>query len=156
MQGSPLVSDDFKLLMLLHQTRHATYRVLDKASRQLGITLLQAVVLVMIENSSATITPAELSRQMYREHTTVSALVRRMEKKGLVRLVKDLDRKNLIRVEMTEQGRQLYSTVIQGIGTRELASSLSEEEQQQLRSYLRRLRTKAFALLKTDLKPVFP
>ena len=154
MQNALSISEDFKLVFLLHQARHATYRFLDKDASQFGITLLQAVVLVMIENSSAPVTPAELSRQMFRRHNTVAALVRRMENKGLVILHKDLHKKNMIRVEITEKGRQIYSKLIIGDAPHELMSCLSEEEREQLRSCLKRLRNRAFELLRPGFKPI--
>ena len=53
-------------------------------------------------------TPAALSRHIIRQPHTVSALVDRMARRGLVKKVKDLDRKNLVRVVMTEKGKKTY------------------------------------------------
>jgi len=79
-----------------------------------------------------------------------------MEREGLVRKVKDLDRKNLVRVAITEKGHQVYrqSTKIESI--RKVLSSLSKEEQQQLMSYLETLRDKALEELGVKSKPPFP
>lgn len=69
-----------------------------------------------------------------------------MEKAGLVKRVKDLDRKNQIRVAVTEKGRRAYNQA--GRQTiHQTFSCLSEEERKQLRSYLDRLLDKAIEVL---------
>ena len=44
------------------------------------------------------VTPAEISRRLLRESHSISQILNRMENKGLVRWVKDLERKNLVRL----------------------------------------------------------
>ena len=66
-----------------------------------------------------------------------------MEKQGLVRKVKDLDRKNLVRVVLTEKGREAYYHSTKRESIHQIMSFLSEEERQQLRHCLQTLRDKA-------------
>jgi len=78
-----------------------------------------------------------------------------MEKEGLIRKVKDLDRKNLIRVVVTEKGQRAYEQSTKREVIHRIMSSLSEEERQQLSSCLQKLRSKALAEFDME-RPPFP
>ena len=71
------------------------------------------------------------------------SILSRMEKQGLVKKVKDLDRKNLVRVCLTDKGRQVYHEAVKRETIVKILSCLSETEGQQLASSLKRLRDKA-------------
>ena len=79
-----------------------------------------------------------------------------MERKGLVRKVKDLRRKNLVRVVLTEKGHKAYKRAIKRELVHRVLSVLSEEEHQQLRACLQKLRDKAFEEIGVAYKPPFP
>lgn len=66
-----------------------------------------------------------------------------MEKDGLIRKRKDLERKNLIRVEITEKGEEAYQRSIAMKVIPGILSCLSQKEHDSLRAYARRLRNKA-------------
>jgi DNA-binding MarR family transcriptional regulator len=78
-----------------------------------------------------------------------------MEKQGLVRRVKDLSRKNMVRVELTEKGHEACNRSAKRESMYKILSSLSDEERQQLCLYLRKLRDKALRLIQKK-KPLFP
>jgi len=63
------------------------------------------------------------------------------------------DRKNLVRVSITEKGQQAYDKSTRRKPIYKIISSLSEEERQQLRSCLEKLRNKAFKELIVEYKP---
>ena len=150
------VDQDYNLWVLLQQVGHAAFKVRQKELNQHGISNIQAMVLFVIQAIGNKATPAEISRWVFREPHSISELLNRMKKEGLVRKVKDLERKNLVRVVITEKGQQVYrqSTKIESI--RRVISSLSEEERQQLRSCLETLRDRALKELGVDRKPPFP
>jgi DNA-binding MarR family transcriptional regulator len=79
-----------------------------------------------------------------------------MEKEGLVRKTKDLERKNLIRVSLTEKGQQAYYQSSRLESVHRIMSSLSEEERQQLSSCLETLRDRALKELGMEQRPPFP
>ena len=70
-----------------------------------------------------------------------------MEKEGLVKKVNDLDRKNLVRVELTVRGQKVYNHAFKRAVIHRIMSSLSEEEGQQLSSCLEKLRSSTFSEL---------
>jgi DNA-binding MarR family transcriptional regulator len=149
---SPM-DEDYNLWVLLHQTTDAVLRARQKELDQFGISVIEVGVLVVIQTIGEKATPSEISRRIFREPHSVSALLNRMEKKGLVKKTQDLDRKNLVRVSITEKGRQAYDKSTRRKSIYRVISSLSEEERQQLRSFLEKLRTKAFKELTVEYKP---
>jgi len=101
-------------------------------------------------------TPADISRFILREPHSVGALLRRMQKEGLVNLNKDTDRRNMIRVVMTENGQETYNKISSRESIRHIMSCLSEEEIKQMISYMRRIRDTAIKEARIDHEPAFP
>ena len=150
------VDEEYSLWVLLSQAADATAKARQKELDRYGISTVEAAVLFTIQAIGDTATPAEISRWLLRESHTVSELLSRMEKDGLVSKTKDLDRKNLVRVTITEKGREAYDHSTKWNSVRRLMSSLSEGERRQLRSYLERVRDRALKELRRDYTPPFP
>lgn len=132
-----------KTWMMLLNTSHIVLKAREKELRQYGISAVKSVVLVLIQPGENTVTPADLSRQILRDAHTVSELLTRMEKDGLIKRVKDLPRKNQIRIVLTSKGQEAYHKSIKRESIHDIMSVLSAEEQQQFRSYLKRIRARA-------------
>jgi DNA-binding MarR family transcriptional regulator len=66
-----------------------------------------------------------------------------MARRGLVKKVKDLDRKNLVRVVMTEKGKKTYDLSTKRGPIHRIMSSLEEEEKKAFRDSLEKLLIKA-------------
>ena len=135
---------DYNRWILLAQTRDAIFKARWKELSRYDISARQAAVLVAIQAVGDKATPAEISRWVFRKAHSISELLSRIEKAGLVRKVKDLDRKNQVRVVLTEKGRETYHhQSTNTVSIRKIMSLLSEEDRQQLRSCLQVLRDKA-------------
>ena len=147
MKKNPLIDEDVRLLTALHHTTIAIIRAREKELSQYGLTYMQVAVLFTIQAVGDKTTPAEISRRLFREPHSVSGLVSRMEKAGLVKKDKDLDRKNLIRVTMTDKGKEAYTQSTKKDSIRRIMSSLSKEERKLLKSYLKTLQKKALSEL---------
>lgn len=156
MENRLLADKDLNLWALLRLTERAIFKAREKELAQYGITVEQAAVCFYVRIIGNNATPAELSRWMLREPHTISGILDRMEKKGMVRKVKDLDRKNQVRVVLTEKGKQAYDQSTKREAIHQIVSSLSEEERKQLRSCLNTLRDKALKELGIFNKPPFP
>jgi DNA-binding MarR family transcriptional regulator len=149
------VDGNYELWVLLAQTREAMLKSRQKELGQYNISPRQNAVLLFLQVAGDKATPAEISRGLFRESHTISEILSRMEKQGLLKRVKDLTRKNLVRVELTEQGRETCNRSTRRESIHKILSVLSSEERQQLELYLRRLRDKALQLIKKK-KPLFP
>jgi len=157
MQDFSSADEDYNLWVLLSQAADAMLRARQKELDRYGISAVQAAALFIIQAIGDRATPAEITRWLLREPHTITELLNRMENEGLVTKTKDLERKNLVRVSITDKGHQAYQQSTKRKSIHKVMSSLSEEERQQLRSYLERLRNKALGELTTERsKPPFP
>jgi len=147
---------DFRLWTLLTRTRDAIFKARARELNTGGISSIQAGALFAIRVLGNEATPAELSRWLLREPHSVSGLISRMEAEGLIKKVKDLPRKNMVRVELTEKGQQAYEHSTKRASINRIMSSLSEKKKQQLSSYLETLRGKAHKELGNEFKPPWP
>ena len=138
---------DYNLWVLLNQTTEAILKARQKELDQYNISTIKAAALLVIETIGHKPTPTEISRRLLRRPHSVSGLLSRMEKQGLVRQVKDLDRKNLVRVELTEKGHEAYYQSTKRESICQIMSSLSKKKRQQLISSLQILRDKALKRL---------
>lgn len=134
---------DYELWVLLHQACDAMTRARENELKPFAISKMWAGVLFIVKAAKVPATPAEISRWLFREPHTVSGLLNRMEKEGLVRKVKDLERKNLIRVVITEKGEEAYCRSRKLKAIHKILSCLPQEERDNLRAYLETLRNKA-------------
>ena len=135
---------DYELYKGLQRTSNLAFKVRGKELSQHGISAMHAAVLDAIREIGREATPAEIARRLVREPHTISNLVTRMEKQGLVRKVNDLGRKNLVRVVMTQKGRNAYAKISKRDSTHNLMSGLADEESRQLMRYLRKIQAKAY------------
>lgn len=135
------------LMVLMAQARDAVMKARRKELTRYHISPCQSAVLYYIQAIGEKAAPAEISRGIFRESHSISEILGRMEKQGLLRRVKDLSRKNMVRVELTEKGFEACNHSEKRASIDKIFSALSKEERQQLRSYLERLRDKALRLI---------
>ncbi len=144
---------DFDLLVALSHTTNAIVRARERELHRYSITYMQAAVLFTIKAIGDQATPAEIARWLFREPHSVSGLLARMEKAGLIVKTKDLKRKNMVRVSLTKSGEQAYEQSIKRESIHQIMASLSKEERELLRSGLRVLRKKALQELGINRRP---
>jgi len=101
-------------------------------------------------------TPMQMAQWLFRKPHTISSILDRMEKEGLVIKHNDLKRRNLVRVSLTKKGREAYRHTAKRESIHDIMSCLSAAEIKQLRSYLDRLRDRALKELDITEKPPFP
>jgi DNA-binding MarR family transcriptional regulator len=145
-----------QLVGLLFQTRDLMVNIKRKELRKFGITIEESAVLIHIKKLGDKATPVELSRLLLRKHHSITGLLLRMEKKGLIVRNKDLKRKNMIRVSMTEKGEKLCQAAKKEDSLNRMIDVLSDEQKQELARYLNILRDESFDILKIEDKPPLP
>jgi len=141
--------------IMLDQAHAAIYADREKELRQYNLSTMKSAVLFCINQIGSEVTPAELSRWLLRRSHSVSGLLNRMEKDGLIKKTKDLHRKNLVRVTVTEKGKQAYKDSLKSVSIRRLMYCLSVEERKQLYSSLEKLRNMALQELGAP-RPPYP
>ncbi len=143
METNPARDQDYELWGLLDQAAHAMERAREDELRPIGLSMMHAAVLYIVKAGKGPVTPAQISRWLFREPHSVSGLLQRMEKQGLVKRAKDLERKNVVRVTLTEQGEEAYRRATEMKPILRVMSLLSPEERDSLRAYLKTVRDKA-------------
>jgi MarR family transcriptional regulator, organic hydroperoxide resistance regulator len=148
------------LWTLLHQATEAIGRAREKELAEHGIALRQVAALYvinhLIETKGEAVTPTELSQWLFRRPNTISSILDRMEREGLIHKGKDNQRRNLVRVSLTEKGKAAYRKSTQRESLHQVMSVLSTEEQDVLFGYLERLRDGALKYMGVDEKPPLP
>jgi len=139
----PSKDQDHALWYLIVYMRRSMYRAREKELFQLGLTPEQASVLFIVQGTGPRVTPADISRYLLREPHSVSGLLSRMEKDGLIKKVKDLERRNLVRVALTEKGEEALRQSSKRESIHRIMSGLSQEERRQVKTSLQKLWNKA-------------
>jgi len=141
----PFLDSDYNLYMLIYLTQAALFRARYYEIKEFGITSMELALLVIVEGLGESATPAEISRWMMRRRPTVSGLLDRMERNGLVIREGYDHNKKLKKVVMTEKGREALDLAkIKNIW-HTIMGSLSDEEYGQLWSLLEKLKDKALS-----------
>jgi len=148
------------LWTLLHQATEAIGRAREKELAEHGIALRQVAALYvinhLIETKGEPVTPTELSQWLFRRPNTISSILNRMEREGLINKGKDDQRRNLVRVSLTEKGQDAYQKSTQRESLHQVMGVLSTAEQDEFFGYLERLRDSALKYLGVDEKPPLP
>ena len=132
-----------ELWRLLAQTKNAILKARTRELLQYDVSATQARFLFVIQGLGDKATPTEIGQRLLQEPSSVSEFLSRLERNGLVKKVRDLNKKNMVRVVLTEKGLEIHYRTMKRESVHKIMSSLSDEECQQMRSYLLKLRRKA-------------
>ena len=153
MPKATAIDQDYNLWVLLHQVGDIIFYAREAELHEYNLPATQADVLFVIKAIGDKVTPAQISRMIFRQPHSVSGIIDRMAKAGLVKRTKDLHRKNLVRVVMTDKGEKAYKQALKKRkSVQKIMSSLSEAERQKLRSLLETLRNKGLKEIGIDPK----
>ncbi len=129
-----------------HQFKR-TYKLMQnvrqKEFRKLGISVIESAVINVVGSSNEGVTPAEISRQLIEQPHSISQLLKRMESKGLITRTNNLSRRNMIRVELTQKGREIFIADRKLNPLDPLISVLSDSEKAIVISFLKKIEGKA-------------
>ena len=118
------------------------------------MTQPQVRVLTMLSRENRPVTINELANWTLKEFNSVSTLINRMERKGLIKKVKKTgDLKTY--VTLTEKGSNLYHKQVTERSIRLIFEKLTSEEKKQLELTLKKLRDTTRDLLGMDYRPPF-
>ena len=100
---------DFALWILINVAREFVHDIRDKELKKNGISVRQAGILYAITHDLKDYAkPSDLARVSNRKPNSISPLIDRMERKGLIKKDKDLQKKNVIRITLTEKGKEAH------------------------------------------------
>lgn len=134
---------DYSLWYTIRRAHEAIHKVRKLELRPHKLSTIETGVLLVVNTAKKGITPAEISRQLLKDPHSISQLLRRMEKKGLLQNIKGIPKKNMIQVKLTQKGQEAYKLSMIGNKVSQIMSVLSEREKKQLVTSLDKLRERA-------------
>ncbi len=143
--------NDFKLWRLLDHTRFMIARSREMELARFGITPEQSHVLYILSTSGGSTTINEIVEITQRQHHSISTLINRMTKQGLVSKRKDPHDNRKYEVVITKKGQELYRRITQD-SIKNTFSCLPDEAKAQLRKHLKCLLIRAYEVLGKDIK----
>lgn len=136
-----------RLTVLLGQVNSALYRARQEELRPLGIPMMHSAVLWVLRVANTTVTPAEISRKIFRRHQSILELLSRMERQGYITVQRGPRKGGPVKVAMTGKGREAVDLAWEReMVVAEILSTLSEDERETFRVYLERIRDRASAV----------
>jgi len=138
--------------LLLHQTYNLVLKCEDQVFTKFGLNTEQHAVLMAIKYIDDPVTPTDVAQWLDRNTNSVSLIVERMVKAGLVRRIRDLRDRRSVRLVITSNGKDILdkATVAGWELTQEILSRLSEEEMRTLIRLLEAVREKSFKYLNPE------
>ena len=135
--------------ILLRQAYNLILRCEDRVFSEYGLTTEQHAVLMVIKHIDAPVRPTDVARWLDRSVNSVSMIVDRMVKAGLVRRVRDRkDRRTVILTITSKAEKAFVPATAAGWGLiQEILSPLSDEDRLTLIKLLEALRDKAYDYL---------
>jgi DNA-binding MarR family transcriptional regulator len=140
----------YRLFHLLRQTTDAVDKLRENELKKHNITPEQAGALICIRSLGDKATPAELSRWLFRERNSMTVLLNRMHKQGLISKRRNVKRKNLIKLSLTKKGHQVYKHAIELKTFKSIIDVMPEKKREQLWALLENIRLQVLAELKLD------
>ena len=145
--------------VLMGQAFEAACRALEVELVQYRMTVPQYNVLMLLDCCTVPLSPGQISSYVFREKHTVSTLLSRMEKAGLIEKTKDGDDDRVVKAQITPKGRLVLKKVMSPAMryARELMNTcFTEEEVKQWDRHLRKLRDHSLQELGQEIEPLPP
>jgi DNA-binding MarR family transcriptional regulator len=133
----------YNLSGMINQTGNLLKKSRNRQLSQYGLSSAWAAILFVAHAKRGKATPSDVSHWLGVEPHTISGLIGKMEKAGLLKKERDLLRKNRYRIVLTQKGEQAYKNTTDRAPIKRILSSLSKEQQSQLLSLLETIRDRA-------------
>jgi len=130
---------NFEQWLLVCKVGHSINLLRQRELTQHHIPVRQLHVLHLIKDLGPKATLSEVARQAERNDNVISRQTVVMEHDGWVKRIKDVPKSNTLRFEVTKKGLDLVNVTRQSKKIEKIFSSLSEEENKQLKSILNKI-----------------
>jgi len=148
--------EEYDLWILISRVYHVIAKLRKVELSKYSIAPTQSYILLIIKALGNQTTPTELSRYVYQERSSVSDILNRMEKQGLIVKTKKSGERKRVIVTITEKGEESLRLSRNRECLHKVMSSLTDEERQQLVSCLEILRDNAINELNIHEKQILP
>ena len=129
------------LILFMRTAERVQHKIFDVLEQKYSLSEGKLVVMIVLYQSSEPLAPSVLAAKADVTKATISAMLQRMVRDGLVSLVADAADKRGKLVALTKQGRDFMDEVLPGhfMRTAALVSDFSQEEQTLLVKLLAKL-----------------
>jgi len=134
---------DYELWTMIVDARDLIYDIRERELAEYGITVRQAGILFIVDRLGGNAKLSEIARVSNREPNSITTIVKRMERNGLIKKKRDSQKKNVIRVSLTEKGEKVLPLTSNRRSLHRIFASLSEEEITHMKLYFNKLISKA-------------
>jgi DNA-binding MarR family transcriptional regulator len=138
----PESDECFMLWILVAQNRDAILRARERDYARYGISNERRAVLYAIQNNGGHATPVEITRSLFRELHSVTEMLKRMEKDGLISRHKGSGRSK-VEVRLTAKGLDVFGQSLHNETDKRIFSVLTKSERERLASLLFKVRGSA-------------
>ena len=147
-----LNDNDYQLWIMLDHLRYMIFRARKIELTRCNITPQQAHILYILNRSGDSTTIDEMVEYTQHQHHSISTLINRMTKNGLVSKIKIPGKGRRLNIVITEKGQDLLKTMTRD-SLRKIFSCLLEEDKQEMIAHLCRLIVSAYRALGKEYKP---
>jgi len=128
MDLSYIKEQSFRIYLLLAFTRDSAKKVRSQELAGIDIYPEQASILMAIKHLGAQATPTEIGKLIPRDSQTISGILSRMEKRGLVKRVKKTKTTKATSIVLTEEGSEAAEKAACHGSILKLFQALTQEE----------------------------
>ncbi|RPJ62645.1 MAG: MarR family transcriptional regulator [Dehalococcoidia bacterium] len=141
---------------MLSQTTNIHAKAFDKAiaNSGTGITVMQWMTLSLLLSSPGSMSLTEIARFLPIEIHSVSALVEKLEARGLIKRIRSRNDRRVVNIYLTDAGLKVLQKVVPFTTafTMKATESLSKTQLVQLERIMRKIRDKGLEMLGQDPK----
>jgi DNA-binding MarR family transcriptional regulator len=135
----PVPDEYLRLFVLMAQTNDAILRAREREYARYGINNERRAVLYIIANNGGHAKPVDIAREIFRSLHSVTGLLERMERDGLVTRRQGSGRSRF-EVRLTESGRDVLKKSANSEIDKIVFSVLNKSERERLSLYLSKVR----------------
>ena len=132
----------FTLWVLIAQAKDALLAARQREYNRFHIKNERRAVLLSIHKYGGQATPAEIARFLFRKINSVSEMLKRMERQGLIKKYKTPGKSKVI-VKFTTKGHEVFNQSLTNQTDKRILSALTRPQRERLRSYLFTIRRQA-------------
>lgn len=142
-----------RLWLLLHRVHDVVTLCEESILREYGLTPEQFAVLVSVKSDGGSLRPVDLALMLERSPNSVSMLIDRMVKAGLVRRTRDRKDRRAVNVTLTSKGAKALEPAAPADWEfiQKILLTLPDEDRHALADTLEIVKCEAFAYLRPEL-----
>ena len=153
---SEIEEKGYDLWILLSRVYHLIAKLRNLELERYKILPVQSYILFIIKSLGNETTPTEISGYVYQQRSSISDILNRMVKQGLITKTNKIGGKRRVIIKLTEKGEEALKLSKNREFLQVVMSSLTDRKKQQLESSLEILRDAAINELSLTQKTIMP